>query len=130
MWAPATLLRLRRERTLAVEAAALRAAAARAAAAAHDQRARFAAGLHASVLEPAHRLVAAAEAGAGAGPGGWSGPSAVGGAARGRPIARLAAIDRVLAEARAGLAAMRELLGALQPVPAATAAPRRAASPT
>lgn len=111
VWAPAALLRRRRERTLAVEAAALRAATGRAAAAAHDQRARFAAGLHASVLEPAHRLVAAAEAGA-------SAAQPVAGRV-GVDGAGLAAIDRVVAEARAGLAAMRELLGALQPVSAA-----------
>jgi signal transduction histidine kinase len=37
----------------------------------------------------------------------------------------LAAVDRVAAEARAGLAAMRELLGALRPEPPADAAPPR-----
>jgi signal transduction histidine kinase len=100
MWGPATVLRRRRERTLNTEAAALRAADERAAAAAQDQRQRFAVGLHASVIEPAERLIAAAEAV----PAGAS------------PAAGLAAVDQVTAEARAGLAAMRELLGAIQPV--------------
>jgi signal transduction histidine kinase len=101
MWAPATLLRRRRERTLNAESAALRAADERAAAAAQDQRQRFAVGLHVSVIEPAERLVAAAE----------SVPSDA------SPAVGLAAIDQVTAEARAGLAAMRELLGAIQPMP-------------
>lgn len=102
MWGPATILRRRRERTLSAEATALRAADERAAAAAQDQRQRFAVGLHASVIEPAERLIAAAES---------VPPDA-------SPAVGLAAIDQVTAEARAGLAAMRELLGAIQPVPA------------
>jgi signal transduction histidine kinase len=101
MWLPAFLLRRRRDRTLGTEAAALRAADERAAAAAQDQRQRFAVGLHASVIEPAERLIAAAES---------VPPEA-------SPDAALAAVDQVTAEARAGLAAMRELLGAIQPVP-------------
>lgn len=102
IWTPATVLRRRRERTLTTETAALRVADERAAAAAQDQRQRFAVGLHASVIEPAERLVAAAEA---------VPPDA-------SPSVGLAAVDQVTAEARAGLAAMRELLGAIQPVPA------------
>lgn len=112
MWLPAFLLRRRRDRTLGSEAAALRAADERAAAAAQDQRQRFAVGLHASVIEPAERLIAAAESvPAGSVPPGSVPPEALHAAA-------LAAIDQVTAEARAGLAAMRELLGAIQPVPA------------
>ena len=114
VWALAAGLRRRRERTLAAEAAALLAAAARAAAAAREQRARFAAGLHASVLEPAQRLIVAAEAGAAGGALGGGALSGGGG---------LAALDVVAAEARAGLAAMRELLGVLQPAPAAALGP-------
>lgn len=102
MWTPATVLRRRRERTLDAEAVALRAADERAAAAAQDQRQRFAVGLHVSVIEPAERLIAAAE----------SVPP------DGSPAAALVAVDQVMAEARAGLAAMRELLGAIQPMPA------------
>jgi len=113
VWALSAGLRRRRERTLAAEAAALLAAAARAAAAAREQRVRFAAGLHASVLEPAQRLIVAAEKGA----------LAAGGAGLAADGAGLAALDRVAAEARAGLAAMRELLGVLQPAPAADLGP-------
>jgi len=133
VWALAAGLRRRRERTLAAEAAALLAAAARAAAAAREQRARFAAGLHASVLEPAQRLIVAAEAGAAGGAlgggalgGGVAGGGVAGGALGGGALSGgggLAALDVVAAEARAGLAAMRELLGVLQPAPAAALGP-------
>jgi signal transduction histidine kinase len=133
VWALAAVLRRRRERTLEAEAAALHAAAARAAAAARDQRARFAAGLHASVLEPAQRLIAAAEAAprlAAAAPRSAAPRLSTSAVAPAKAdvhdradreadgAAGLAALDRVAAEARAGLAAMRELLGVLQPVPA------------
>jgi signal transduction histidine kinase len=107
-WLLGVLLRRRRRRTLAAEEEALAAAARAAAAAAQAQRMRFAAGLHASVLDPARRLVRAADAGrADAGRAGAAHGSAAVGA--------VGAVDRVTAEARAGLAAMRELLGALQP---------------
>jgi signal transduction histidine kinase len=105
VWGLATVLRTRRRRTLRAERMALAAAARQALAAARDQRARFAAGLHASVLEPAARLIAAADEGRAVGADG------------------LAAIDRVAAEARAGLAAMRELLGVLGPEATGGSAP-------
>jgi signal transduction histidine kinase len=106
VWLTGFLLRLSGEKTLATEAAALARTAALAEAAADGQRARFAAGLRASVLEPAERLIGAATPDRG-------------------PADPLEALDRVIAEARAGLAAMRELLGALQPLPPRGSAPPR-----
>jgi hypothetical protein len=104
LWLVAFLLRLARERTLQAEESALARTAWAAVAATRGQQERFAAGLRASVLEPAERLIVAA---------------------RPEESERLAALDRVMAEARAGLAAMRELLGALQPdLPAGSAPPR------
>ncbi|GIJ44780.1 hypothetical protein Val02_16660 [Virgisporangium aliadipatigenens] len=116
IWLAGLLVRRRRDRTLADERAALARASARAVVVVDEQRARFASGLRASVLDPAERLIAAAAPPSSSPPA--DGPDPDG-------AARIDALDAVIAEARTGLAAMRELLGALHPEPAAGSAPPR-----
>jgi signal transduction histidine kinase len=87
VWAVGFAVRLRRERVLAREDTALTTVTAEASAATHAERLRIAAGLRQEVLHRAGRVVAVAEEGR---------------------------LEDVITEARAGLAAMRELLGGLR----------------
>jgi signal transduction histidine kinase len=101
-WVIGYARRIRRDRTLAREDSALAVAADEALAAAHAERRRIAGELHSTVLDRAARVVTVAEEGR---------------------------LDGVVAEARATLAAMRDLLGNLR-AEQAEPADQRAPQPT
>ncbi|MEV0731313.1 histidine kinase [Polymorphospora sp. NPDC050346] len=89
-WTAGFTVRVRRDRTVAQERDAVAEVTARAVAASRAERARISAGLRAAVLEHAQGVLAAAEGNR---------------------------LDEVAAEARASLAAMRELLRSLRTAP-------------
>lgn len=113
VWASGVIVRRRRERILAREHEKLSAEAAQAVYAVRAERVRLAAGLRDSVLDHAERLTAVARVGADC-------------LADGDPVAAREGLVTAAGQARAGLAAMRDLLNAL---PADEVAAERAPQP-